>query len=736
MRTRKFRALFAALVFYVFVAPPGLRAQPAELLRRPEHFERSRDYDALHYRLVFVFDFGEKAYRGENTVTLSSLKDGLAACVLDAEDLSVEGAASPDGAVLPYSCKDGKLSVTLPRPLAYGEKASFVVRFSQKKPKTGMKFLDAAPGHPAQINTYSWPEDAHHWFPCFDDPIDKVTDEVIATVPGNFKVLSNGRLVAVTEHAGAGTKTWHWFQDKPHPAYCIMLAAGPYEILRDSLGDLPVDAWVYPKDVADAPRSFRKTPQMIDFYSRTFRFPYPWAKYDQVCVAGYGGGMEATTATILGQATIHDARADQDFPSDSLVAHELAHMWWGDLVTERSWTDVWLAESFATYSEYLFCRFDRGGDEGALNLEDKKDEYLREARDRYIRPIVFNHYNRPWDIMDGHSYPKGAAVLHMLRFVLGDEAFFRTLERFLERFAFANADTHDFMNCVKDTTGENLDWFFEQWLYRPGHPVFEVSSDWDEADMKLKLHVRQTQDFSKGVPVFRTPVVIGLRTAEGATSRRIWIEKADGTFEFPLPAKPLTVRFDEGNFLLKELRFRKSTEELLFALKNDDAIGRIGAARELAGFADDAAVLEALRQAAAKDSFWAVRRAALQAAEKIPDSEREAFLKRMTKDEHSKVRAAAVRALAALKSPSIVPFLKNVFRKDSSYVVQAEALNAIGECGGSGEIPFLKKAASGDSPRGLLRRSGESAVKKIEAREALKKQARGPGPEYPFEEVP
>jgi aminopeptidase N len=720
MRSGKPWAHFASLLLCVLLAPPLLTAQPAELLARPEHFERSRDYDALHYRLVFVFNVGEKSYRGENTITLASLKDGLAACVLDAEGFAVESAATPDGAALPYSYKDAHLAVTLPRPLSYGEKVSIVVRFSQKNPKTGMKFIDAAASHPAQINTYSWPEDAHHWFPCFDDPIDKVTDEVIATVPGDFKVLSNGRLEGMSEDRAAGTKTWHWSQDKPHPVYCIMLAAGPYEIVKDSLGDLPVDAWVYPKDVADAPRSFRKTPKMIEFYGRVFQYAYPWAKYDQVCVAGYGGGMEATTATILGQGTIHDARADGDFPSDSLVAHELAHMWWGDLVTERSWADVWLSESFATYSEYLFTRFDRGEDEGALNLDGKKDEYLREARDRYIRPIVFNRYIRPWDIMDGHSYPKGAAVLHMLRFVLGDEAFFRTLGRFLAKFAFGNADTHDFMNCVKDTTGKNLDWFFEQWLFRPGHPVFEISKDWDEGAKKLRLRVRQVQDFSKGIPVFRTPVVIGIRTADGARSEKVWIEKADESFTFPLPEEPLFVRFDEGNFLLKELTFKKPVEELVFGLRNDDVIGRIRAAGELSGFRENPSALRSLREAAETDRFWAVRRAAVEAAADLPDPGREAFLKRMTGDEHSQVRAAAVRSLGRMKIPRLARFFEDVFRRDPSYVVQAEALTAVGESGRPAEIPFLKKAAELASPRGMLRRSAQAAIKKIEAAAARK----------------
>ena len=702
-------AIFAACLLPVFL--PG---QPAELLRKPENFERGRDYDALHYKLVLEFHDKEKSYRGENTITLSSLKDDLKSLVFDAEGFAVTEVAGPDGRPLPFTVDNKKLTITLSKGLAYGEKVSVDVRFHQENPKTGLKFVDAGPGHPAQINTYAWPEDAHHWFPCYDYPNDKVTSEVIATVRGDYKVLSNGRLVEVRDDKSAGTSTWHWSQERPHPTYGIMLAAGPFEVIKDSLGALPVDYWVYPKDVADAPRSFRKTPKMIDFYNRTFGFSYPWAKYDQVCVAGYGGGMEATTATILGQSTIHDERADQDFSSDGLVAHELAHMWWGDLVTERAWPDVWLSESFATYAEYLFARFDRGEDEGALNLEKKKDEYLDEARRRYIRPIVFNRYNAPWEIMDAHAYPKGAAVLHMLRFLLGDQAFFRVLGEFLNRFAFKNADTHDFMTVVKETTGENLDWFFEQWIFRPGHPVFRVSWDWLETSKKVRLAVSQVQDFSKGIPVYRLPVAIGLRTSGKTWSERIWVTGKEESFEFDAPEKPLLVRFDEGTYLLKELTFEKPPEELVFELQNDDAIGRLRAADGLQKFSGGGPAREALVQAARKDVFWGVRREAVETLAKTGGDVLVPFFKERSADANSEVRAAAVRALAAMTSPSLASFFVDVFNRDSSYVVQAEALTAIGKCGGRDRIAFLRKAAGLASPRDMLKRSAESAIKKIE----------------------
>jgi aminopeptidase N len=708
-------SLTLTLVLAALISPLFLHGQPAELLRRPENFERSRDYDALHYKLVFVLDDKEKSYRGENMITLASLKDGLKSLVFDAEDFAVTEVTWPAGRALPFALENKKLAVNLTRGLAYGETVSIVVRFYQKNPKTGLKFIGEAPDHPGQINTYSWPEEAHHWFPGYDYPNDKVTSEVIATVRGDFKVLSNGRLVGVTEDKAAGTKTWHWSQEKPHPAYCIMLAAGPFEVIEDSLGSLPVDYWVYPKDAADARRSFHKTPKMIDFYNKTFGLAYPWAKYDQVCVAGYGGGMEATTATILGQGTIHDERADQDFSSDGLVAHELAHMWWGDLVTERAWPDVWLSESFATYSEYLFSRSDRGEDEGALNLEDKKAEYLNEARSRYIRPIVFNRYNQPWEIMDGHSYPKGAAVLHMLRFVMGDKPFFRMIGDFLSRFAFKNADTHDLMTVVKESSGENLDWFFEQWIYKPGHPVFEVSTAWDGNTGKLRVKIRQVQDFSKGIPVYKTPVLIGIRTPGKSAAEKVWISRKEETFEFDAPERPLLVSFDEGNYLLKELTFEKSMEELVFQLRNDDAVGRLRAAADLAPYSGDAAVRDVLLEAAGKDGFWAVRRAAVETLAKSGGSGLELFLKEKLSDGNSRVRAAAIRALGRAKSPSLVPFFESTFKRDSSYLVQAESLAAIGECGGRDRIAFLKKAGAMASPWNILHRSADSAIKKIGA---------------------
>lgn len=400
------------------------------------------------------------------------------------------------------------------------------------------------------------------------------------------------------------------------------------------------------------------------------------------------------------------------------MAHELAHQWWGDTITERTWSHVWLSESFATYSEYLFSRYDRGENEGAVNLLDKKNSYLREAREDYIRPVVFNRYETPWDIMDGHSYPKGAVILHMLRFVMGDKPFFRTLKHFLHKHAFQAVDTHDFMIAVKEATGQNLDWFFEQWIFKPGHPVFEVRSDWDAAAQKLRLHIRQIQDTSQGIPVYRLPVLIGITTRDEDVIHKVWLEQKEHAFEFDVRQRPLLVRFDKGDFLLKEWTFQKSTEDLIFQLQpdHDDVIGRMWAARELIRFRDDSRVISALKKSARSDPFRHVRRQAVETLGRLEDPGLRQFLQGCCLDTDSKVRSQALDALGKYQDPDSADFFIQRFELDDSYSAQAQALRSLGECGGVRHLPWLKEAASLRSPRRIIQRAAEAAIEKIKSR--------------------
>jgi len=702
--------ILAGMILALVLAAP---AQTIDFSKKALQSERSRSYDALHYLIKIKLDIDRKSFEGQTTVTLSALQDGLDVCVLDAEEFAVTSVLSDYGAPLKFEQSDKELKVFLPRPCKFGEIASFTCFYSGRDPKKGLRFAEETPDNPKLAFSDSFPDNVHHWFPCFDYPNDKVTNELIVSVKSGYKVAANGRLDSVVEDKAAGTVTYHWSQELPHSTYLIFFAAAPYVVVRDSYKTLPVNYWVYPQDEKKAFPTYGKTPKMIEFFNKTFGYDYPWQKYDQISVPS-GGGAESTSATAMTHRIMVDEKDEPDFSAIGIVSHELAHQWWGDLITLRSWAHTWMNESFGTYSDYLYFRFEKGDDEGAVNFLGKLNGYLREAKTRYIRPIVSDRYDKPGDMFDSHTYPKGALVLHMLRTIVGDDPFFATLSHFLHRNAFDAVDTYDFIRSVKTVTGQNLDWFFDQWLFKPGNPVLDIKSEWDEARKVVRLKVAQVQDFAKGIPVFRLPVAVKIVTAKGKDIRKVWIREREETFEFPAETKPLLVRFDEGNTLIKEVLFPKELDELLYQLKNDDVIGRMAAAGEIVGFKDDPKAAAGLAASAQGDPFWAVRRTAVESLAKIPSSRRPAVLKTACQDRDSAVRTASVLALGDLKDRGLVEFYKEMFRKDTSTRVRAEALRALGKTGDSAVVPFLRQAASVPSHQNMVRRAAESAIKQLE----------------------
>jgi len=705
-------ALIILLIIAVCLPSFG---QTVDWSKKALQSERSRSYDALHYLIKIELDLDQKTFGGATTVTVASFREGLATCVLDAEEFMVTSVISDDGLPLKFDQTAKELSVHLARPYKFGEELSFTCFYHGRDPKIGLKFVAETADNPQLVFSDSFPENVHHWFPCFDYPNDKVTNEIVATVKSGLKVAANGRLVSVIEDKAARKVTYHWSQDLPHSTYLIFLAAAPYVVVRDSYGTLPVNYWVYPRDEAKVQPTYGKTPKMIEFFNRIYRYDYPWQKYDQVSVPS-GGGAESTSATAMTHRIMVDKKGEPDFPAIGIVSHELAHQWWGDLITLRSWAHTWLNESFGTYSDYLYHRFEKGDDEGAIDLLGKLNAYLREAKTRYIRPIVSDRYDEPGDMFDSHTYPKGARVLHMLRSIVGDEPFFKTLSHFLHRHAFDAVDTADFIRSVKTVTGQNIDWFFDQWLFKPGHPVFEVKSEWDPAAKLVRLKVAQVQDLSKGVPVFRVPVSIKLVSPGKTEIRKVWVDEREETFEFPLEAKPLLVRFDEDNVLIKEITFPKERDELLYQLKHDDVIGRMDAAAGLLAFAADPQVVAGLAASVQSDPFWAVRKSSLEALARLKPKNGKAVFKKAFQDPDPQVRAAALVALGDLKDRALLDFYKGVFQKDASYRVQAEALTAIGKTGDPSAVPFLKQASAVPSYRDMFRRAAETALKLVEGK--------------------
>ncbi len=706
------------------VLAPAASAQSEDIYSRPLQAERSRTYDALHYKVHLSFDESTKSLYGSNTITMTPLRDNFSEAVLDAETFMVDEVTGSNGTALSFVQKPHSLIVHFPKPYAFEDTVTFTVTYHANNVDVngpaygvadsydlGIGFKDATEDNPQLINTLSFPRGARHWMPCYDHPNDRATNETLVTTQKEYKVLSNGRLVSVSDE-GDEQHTYHWLQELPHPTYLYVVVAGPYVVLEDSMGSLPVNYWVYPQDVDDAMRSFRRTPEILQFLADVYGVPYPWIKYDQITIPGIGGGAESTTATVLGQSTIHDEAAEKDYPSDWLVAHEAAHQWWGNMISYRDWPQTWLSESFATYSEYLWARHAHGSDEGAVNLLRKKESYFDEARSRYKRPVVFHRWQFPNHNFDRHTYQKGAAILNMLSNLMGDRNFRRAMRHFLTKHAYQPVETQDLMVAIKEATGLNMDWFFEQWIFSAGHPVLEVSSKWDAGQNELHLTVTQVQDTLLGVPAaYSMPVNIRVES-EGDTLLReeIWLSERKERFAFALHNRPQMVRFDDGDHLLAEWTHPKSTEELRYQLQYDNALGRARAADELSRYRSEPAVQEALLHSAVHDAFWHVREASIEALGETTAPE---FLMEQSTDVHSRVRAAAIRQLGDRHDSVYVDFFKARFAKDDSYVARAEVLRSLGKVGSSEERPFLEAALAIKSPRNVVRAAAAWALEQL-----------------------
>jgi aminopeptidase N len=661
---------------------------------------RDRPLKVDHQRIELSFDIPRGLVRGTTTTTFRPRADGLREAVFDAIELNIESVTDARGRELPFTAGEGKLRVDLGRARTADQEITIAVTYSCT-PRRGLYFNrpdQAYPNRPTQIWTQGQAEDSGYYFPCIDYPGEKFTSEMIATVPSGWFALSNGRLLSM-EREGRRGITYHWSQEVPHPAYLITLAAAEFDVVEDEADGVPVQYYGPRGTGDDLVRAFGRTPEMIRFFADKIGVPYPYPKYATVAVADFiFGGMENTSATTMTDTLLHDERAHEDMrdPADGITAHELAHQWFGDLLTAREWPHAWLHESFATYFDGLFVEHQHGWDAFRYDVWRKANTYLEEDTTAYRRPLVQNVYHEPIDIFDRHLYERGSVVLDMLRTQLGDGPWWKAINHYVQRHAQADVLTHDFQRAIEEATGRNLDWFFDQWVWKGGHPELKASYSWDNAHSSATLTLEQTQQPDATLTsIYRVPMEIGFQTARGMRTFPVELTEARQTFIFPLDGEPEFVAIDPGFRVLKTLSFEPGEKMLRAQLTGDpQAMGRIDAARGLAKLGTRAAV-EALRTALLRAREQDFVRAEVATALGTMKSEaaRDALIAGIDA-QPSRVRRAVASALGQFADDSVAAealagLLAN--RGDRSYYVQANAADALGRTHDASALPALRR---------------------------------------------
>ncbi len=664
---------------------------------------RDRVVDVKHIKIDIKLDLAGKRVSGTATHTVAPLNEGVRFVEFDAIDMVIT-AASVGRKPAEFSYDGTKLRVDLGEGRKRGHDLPVAITYSAT-PRIGMYFIapdDGYPDKPMQVWTQCQDEDTRYWLPCFDHPSEKQTSEIIVTVPGTWYALSNGRLLEEKENRD-GTRRFHWHQDRPHSTYLLTLAAGELARIDQTTNGLTIDYFVEPRHVEDATRTFANTPAMVALFERLFDAKYPWSKYSQVVVRDFVfGGMENTSATTMTENIIVDRKGARDFTSDPLISHELAHQWFGDLMTCRDWSHGWLNESFATFLEMLWDEHHQGIDMYRQGAIENTGLYLEE---RYRRPIVTNVFNEPIDLFDRHLYEKGSVVLSMLRGLLGDDQFFRSIQRYVRENQERSVITQDLANAFETETGRNLDWFFDQWVYKPGHPNFRVSWNYNDDTKVATVSVKQTQSTGDGTPIFRMPVTIDFRKGRGKPQTfRVEVTEPEHTFAFPLVARPDLCRFDPYGNILKELDFDKSVGELRLQLRDDDDIGgRQFAAKQL-GKKGGAEAVKALETAVMSDRFWACQAASAKALGEIKTTDARDALLRCLAVRHPKARRAVVAALGAFKGDQqVFDAIEPIARRDQSWFVESEANRSVGKLRLEGSMAVLKRNIERPSFRQIVR---------------------------------
>ena len=666
--------------------------------------------DLIHTELHVSFDWEKQQLIGKAFLDLKAHFYETSKLELDAKGFDIQSVKLINGdteKTLKYEYTGMKILIELDKNYAKDEKYRIQINYIAKpnelsisggraiRKNQGLYFinpLNTDAGKPRQIWTQGEPESSSCWFPTIDSPNQKSSEEIFITTEKEYVTLSNGVLYNSLLNED-GTRTDHWKQDKPHSPYLFMLAVGDFAVVEDHWRNMKVNYYVEPEYEQDAKAIFGKTPRMIDFFSKILGVDYPWDKYSQIIVRDYvSGAMENTGAVVFGEFVQMTKRELIDKNYESIVAHELSHHWFGDLVVCESWANLPLNESFATYAQYLWDEHEYGRFEADYNLRHELNGYFSEARHSPKNLIRF-YYDKPDDMFDAHSYNKGGRVLHMLRKYVGDDAFFAALKLYLTENQYGSAEIHNLRMAFEKITGEDLNWFFNQWFLAKGNPVLEINYRFDAKNEMLFVNVRQKQD--KEFPTYRLPVKIDIYLKDSVLHEEILMLSRQAEFNFPLKEQPVFVNFDAEKMLLCQKEETKTNNEFIAQYWRAPLfLDKIEALEKLTTDTRNEKV-KAIFDDALRHKFWYIRLYALENYRfgdwKTNDTLIEKLKKIALNDPKSQLRRAALRKLEESNSKDLLSLYKKIMERDSSVLVMRTVLNQVSRTDAKTSIELADK---------------------------------------------
>jgi aminopeptidase N len=554
--------LFALFLFLTFAF-----SLPAQTPRAVS--ARRRTYDVQHYIIRTSFDRANKIVFGDTVVQLKPLEENFQTLELDAADMKFESVKLDAGNTdLTYKILGEKILIRLDKAYSPADLISVRLKYSTK-PKKGVYFVDALKEdgevtRAAQVWTQGEAEEAHHWFPSYDFPDDKATSEQFVTTNKGETAIANGELLETKENTD-GTRTFHYKMPVVHSSYLTSFVVGTYVKISDSYKNIPLGFYVYTDKPEIAPLAFGKTKQMIGVYEELTGVDFPYNKYDQTIVANFQfGGMENITATTLADSEIFFATLGfaKDVVTD-LVSHELAHSWFGDLVTCKNWSELWLNEGFATFMEAAYREKANGREDYLRKIkEDARLFIVADAVSKNRHGLFFAAAQGDDALFNPNNaaiaYQKGGAVIHTLRETVGTENFWKAINIYLNRHKLGNVESTDLQRAMEETSAMKLDWFFRQWVYGAGYPKLNVKQVYNPKTKTLNLTVAQLQIADKTTAsAFILPMDVEITTTNGTKNEKIEIKKRVENFSFKLDAKPTKIILDKDEKIpLKLIKYQ------------------------------------------------------------------------------------------------------------------------------------------------------------------------------------